>query len=325
MRSSTRPPASDPRMRTGLLRRRPCDRALRCDVRDGALEQRRVDVHPRQRLRHVDLDAAAVVAQARERLRHDLVQPDHVLRPGRAAASGSCCMSSRLPTSELSRSVSSSIVARNSATSSAFHVTSSWRRLLTAALTDASGVRRSWETAARIAARRSLTSTSSAASSASRFRRPGADRDRELRDERRRGPGGSRPAAGGPRITSDGTVAEVERLRSAGRARTGRRPRRRPRRPSHRRRSRRTETASSRTWCARCCTRARAAGRRRRRAGRPDAPAPRPPPGPAAPRLAARAARLTKTAHHAPPRTNTKIANRCSGSAIVHVWIGGTK
>ncbi len=43
-------------------------------------------------------------------------------------------MSRRLPTRLPRRSVSSSIVARNSAVSSGFHVTSSWRRLLTAAL-----------------------------------------------------------------------------------------------------------------------------------------------------------------------------------------------
>ena len=50
-----------------------------CDVRDRALEERGVHVHTRQRLRHVDLDATAVIAHAGERLRHDLVQPDHVV------------------------------------------------------------------------------------------------------------------------------------------------------------------------------------------------------------------------------------------------------
>ena len=67
-------------------------------------------------------------------------------------------MSRRLPTRLLSRSASSSIAARNSLVSSSVQCTSSWRRLLTAALIDASGVRRSWETAARMAVRNSLTS-----------------------------------------------------------------------------------------------------------------------------------------------------------------------
>ena len=76
-------------------------------------------------------------------------------------------MSSRLPTRLFRRSASSSIVARNSPVSCAFHGTSGCRRLLTEALIEASGVRRSCETAARMAVRSSFTSTSSAAPAAS--------------------------------------------------------------------------------------------------------------------------------------------------------------
>ena len=57
-------------------------------------------------------------------------------------------MSSRLPTSALSRSASSLIVSQKLLTASGDHVISWERRLVAAALIDASGVRRSWETAA---------------------------------------------------------------------------------------------------------------------------------------------------------------------------------
>ena len=136
----------------------------RCrDVRDRPLQQRGVDVDPGQRLRDVDLDAAAMVGQARERLRHDLVQADgRSHEPERAGLDPAHVQ--QVATSVLSRSDSSSIVARNSVDLLGVPRTSCWRRLLTAALIEASGVRRSWETAARIAVRSSLTSASSAAS-----------------------------------------------------------------------------------------------------------------------------------------------------------------
>ncbi len=62
-------------------------------------------------------------------------------------------MSSRFPTRASRRSDSASMVARNSARSLSLQATSSCNRLVAEALIDASGVRRSWETAWRSAAR----------------------------------------------------------------------------------------------------------------------------------------------------------------------------
>ena len=62
-------------------------------------------------------------------------------------------MSSRLVTSAVSRSVDSSMVASSSASSSGDQVTSVLRRLSTDTFTAASGLRRSWETAASRAVR----------------------------------------------------------------------------------------------------------------------------------------------------------------------------
>jgi hypothetical protein len=64
--------------------------------------------------------------------------------------------SSRFPTSAFKRSVSSSIVSRNSRRASGVHWTSCWSRLVTEALIAEIGVRRSCETADRIAARSSF-------------------------------------------------------------------------------------------------------------------------------------------------------------------------
>ena len=111
--------------------------------------------------------------------------------------------SSRLPTSVLSRSVSSSIVARNSAVSSAVHATSSWRRLLTAALTDASGVRRSWETAARIAVRSSLHLDQLRGLLRLPLERRGRARPPAAARRTRPAPGALSAGQAGPRITSD--------------------------------------------------------------------------------------------------------------------------
>ena len=74
-------------------------------------------------------------------------------------------MSSRLPTSWLSRSVSSSMAARKSAVSRVRprHVARA-RRLDTDALIEASGVRRSCDTALSSAVRSSLARSSAAAS-----------------------------------------------------------------------------------------------------------------------------------------------------------------
>ena len=72
-------------------------------------------------------------------------------------------MSSRLPISASSRSAFCSIVASRSASSSSDHDTSVCRRLLTDALIEASGVRRSWLTAASSAVRIRLPSASASA------------------------------------------------------------------------------------------------------------------------------------------------------------------
>ena len=70
-----------------------------------------------------------------------------------SAPACSLLMSSRFPTRCVSRSSDSSAVASSSSWSSAVQFTSGERRLVTAALADASGVRRSWLTAASSAVR----------------------------------------------------------------------------------------------------------------------------------------------------------------------------
>ncbi len=67
---------------------------------------------------------------------------------------------------ESSRSAPSSIVASSSCSSPGDQATSSWRKLDTAALTDASGVRRSWLTAASRAVRTRFASPSTSACAA---------------------------------------------------------------------------------------------------------------------------------------------------------------
>ena len=74
--------------------------------------------------------------------------------------------------SPFSRSVSSSIVFRNSLRASGLHSMSSWRRLVTEALMAEIGVRRSWETADRMAARSSLAAEAAPAASTSACRSP---------------------------------------------------------------------------------------------------------------------------------------------------------
>ena len=100
------------------------------DVGDRAFQQGGVDLDPRQGLRHLDLDRRAVVGEARERRRDHFVQA-HRTRTRFSAPLWIRLMSSRLPTRTLRRSVSSSIVARNSPVSSSVHATSCCRRLLT--------------------------------------------------------------------------------------------------------------------------------------------------------------------------------------------------
>ena len=76
-------------------------------------------------------------------------------------------MSSRLSTRWASRSSDSSAVASSSSRSSWLHCTSCERRLVTAALAEASGVRRSWLTAASSAVRIRSASAMGRAASAS--------------------------------------------------------------------------------------------------------------------------------------------------------------
>ncbi len=91
-------------------------------------------------------------------------------RSGRSStASAPACsrlMSSRLSTSAASRSSDSSAVSSSSSRSSVDHSTSRLSRLVTAALADASGVRRSWLTAASSAVRIRSASASGAACAA---------------------------------------------------------------------------------------------------------------------------------------------------------------
>ena len=99
-----------------------------------------------QRLGDVDLDGAP--AAPRLATAANTVSSTPVGRSSTVSADAcSRLMSSRLPTRSVSRSVSSSIVRWNSSTSSGAQSMSRWRRLEIDALIDASGVRRSWDTA----------------------------------------------------------------------------------------------------------------------------------------------------------------------------------
>ena len=117
------------------------------EVGERPLQQRGVGEHVGQRLGHVDLDVAGGRAEAGDARR---ARPPRRRSAARRRCSADACsrlMSSRLPTMSASRSVSSSIVASNSSTASGDHSTSRWRRLEIDALIDASGVRRSCDTA----------------------------------------------------------------------------------------------------------------------------------------------------------------------------------
>src|SRR5581483_3586635 len=138
-----------------------------------------------------------------------------------SAPAWSRLMSSRLATSPLRRSVSSSMVDKNSATASSDQSTSSWRRLETQALMLASGVRRSCDTAARRAARSSSARARRAASAAPSWRRrrvraapsPAVKADRRWRSSAgRRGPTRARTVS-----SPSGSVS----VASAGAAGTG--------------------------------------------------------------------------------------------------------
>ena len=114
-------------------------------------------------------------------------------------------MSSRLPTRRLSRSVSSSMVRRNSFVAAGVQATSRCMRLVTDALIDASGVRRSW--------RHGLEQRRAQRVGLSEQRRPmpprpaagaGSSAERQLRGEGLQDPlvvgGERRPDEGEPRV-----------------------------------------------------------------------------------------------------------------------------
>ena len=101
-------PRSDPRRRV-----RPA--ALAIDVGERALEQPGVGEHRRAASSGTSTStSAAAVAEAAQRGGNDLVEADRLWVDARAAPVWRRLMSSRLPTRAFRRSVSSSIVARNS-------------------------------------------------------------------------------------------------------------------------------------------------------------------------------------------------------------------
>ena len=140
--------------------------------------------------------------EARERGGHHLLEAD---RPeaGSTAPAWMRLMSSRLPTRVVSRSVSSSMVSRNSARwAGSTSSTSGWRRLLADALIPASGVRRSCDTAWSRALRSSLASASAAASAAWAPTGAGRSSGRQLGGEGVEQPAGPRPPGRRPASAS---------------------------------------------------------------------------------------------------------------------------
>ena len=155
------------RVRAGVQRRVPPGRGVGQRVGEQVgqhpLQQARVGAHQRQPVRHHPHAAGR--------------RPARAGRPGRprrwrwaagtAAGSRSTAgSSSRLPIRASSRSADSSMVASSAASSAGVHWTSVCRSVLTLALIDASGVRRSWLTAASSAVRIRLPSASASACAA---------------------------------------------------------------------------------------------------------------------------------------------------------------
>ena len=193
-------------------------------------------------------------------------------------------MSSRLPTRWSRRSAPSSMPASSSASSSSDQATSSERSEETAALMPASGVRRSWLTAASSAVRMRLPSASSRACSASSGQPLAVQDDGGLGGEGGQHPavlGGQHPAGQGERhVVADRHVdvgvlgavdraagptlpAQVHGVDVARRAPAG------P--PTPCRRSRGPAPAARPGWSRRAarCRRGRRGSRTRRAAGRP--------------------------------------------------------
>ena len=220
--------------RTALVRRRPGDARCRRRSRPPARAAPASARDPGQRLGDVEHDRRPGGRAGR---RARAARPPR----GRPRASTSCSapvcsrlMSSRLPTRWSSRSVSSSIVSRNSRVASGVQSTSRCSRLVTDALIDASGVRRSCDTAASSAVRSSFASASPAAAATSaRSRRRSTATCTWAANERRT----SRSSSESRGADDDEHVVAADRHREARRPPVG--PARgspaTPRRPSHRR------------------------------------------------------------------------------------------
>ena len=227
-------------------------------------------------------------------------------------------MSSRLPTSSSRRSVSSSIVARKLARRLRRPVDLVLSRHVTEALIPARGVRRSWETAERIAVRSSFAAASYACLRRLRLELLDVERASRARPRRRRG--SAAPRRGSARPASDELC--VRR-----RAASVRRPRavRRRRWPS----SCRPAPAAGSGGAALRRRRARTAPERLQQLGTDAAPASRASASASAraalPSAARRAASATKRAHDPATMRNTTSARRFSLSPIVKVWSGGVK
>ena len=136
------------------------------EVGDGALEQRRVDVDPRQRLGNVDLDSLRRHVQTDDRARDDLLDADRLRRDRDAAglqpAHVEQVADERVePLGFVVDRLQQLLAAAGSQS------ISSLSRLVAAARIDASGVRRSWLTAASRAVRSSFAFASAVALAAS--------------------------------------------------------------------------------------------------------------------------------------------------------------
>ena len=166
-------------------------------------------------------------------------------------------MSSRFPTSELRRSLSSSIVSRNSRVASGVQSTSRCSRLVTDALIDASGVRRSCDTAASSAVRSSFASASPAAAATSaRSRRRSTATCTCAANDRSTSRSSSRDRAAATTSTSCGRsstekVAVLGSRRAPARRRPPRSPTRR-RSASRKHRDRRRRSNAARSWATSC-------------------------------------------------------------------------
>ena len=181
-RRSTRPSATHASTRTRVSTGDHVERVLD-DVRDGTLEQRGVGLHARQRLgRRRRRPAPASLSPASAA---GMTSSSATARI--TSCSAPVCsrlMSSRLPTRWLSRSVPSSMVSSSSRVAPGVKSTSRCSRLLTDALIDESGVRRSCDTAASSAVRSSFASSRSPPRAASARKRALLHRDRDLPGER---------------------------------------------------------------------------------------------------------------------------------------------